>query len=79
MGEIRGGRPGLPVPNSPYGLCGRETTLNSKLDSVALHVYWKQDVSVSVCGGGRGGGGGDTRGRMTNAVASADNGRSQGL
>ena len=56
LGEIRGGRPGLPVPNSPYGLCGRETTLNSKLDSVALHVYWKQDVSVSVCGGGRGGG-----------------------
>ena len=21
--ESRGGRPGLPVPNSPYGLCGR--------------------------------------------------------
>ena len=26
--ERRGGRPGLPVPNSPYGLCGREATLN---------------------------------------------------
>ena len=26
--ESRGGRPGLPVPNSPYGLCGREVTLN---------------------------------------------------
>ena len=24
-------RPGLPVPNSPYGLCGRKATLNSKL------------------------------------------------
>ena len=24
----RGGRPGLPVPNSPYGLCGRNATLN---------------------------------------------------
>ena len=24
----RGGRPGLPVPNSPYGLCGRKATLN---------------------------------------------------
>ena len=26
--EIRGGCPGLPDPNSPYGLCGREATLN---------------------------------------------------
>ena len=24
----RGGRPGLPVPNSPYCLCGRKATLN---------------------------------------------------
>ena len=22
--DSRGGRPGLPVPNSPYGLCGRK-------------------------------------------------------
>ena len=27
--EIRRGRPGLPVPNSPYGLCGCKATLNS--------------------------------------------------
>ena len=26
--ESRGGRPGLPVPNSPYGLCERKATLN---------------------------------------------------
>ena len=26
--EIRGGRPGLPVPNSPYGLSGHRATLN---------------------------------------------------
>ena len=26
--ESRGGRPGLPVPNSPHGLCGRKPTLN---------------------------------------------------
>ena len=26
--ESRGGRPGLPVLNSPYGLCGRKATLN---------------------------------------------------
>ena len=28
--ESRGGRPGLPVPKSPYGFCGRKTTLNPK-------------------------------------------------
>ena len=27
--ESRGGRNGLPVPNSSYGLCGRKATLNS--------------------------------------------------
>ena len=27
--ESRGGRTGLPVPNSSYGLCGRKATLNS--------------------------------------------------
>ena len=25
--ESRGGRPGLPVPKSPYGLCGRKATI----------------------------------------------------
>ena len=28
--ESRGGRPGLPIPNSPYGLCGR----NARLEKV---------------------------------------------
>ena len=28
--ESRGGRPELPVPNSPYGLCGRKATLNEE-------------------------------------------------
>ena len=28
--ESRGGRPGLPVPNSPYGLCGREATFEEE-------------------------------------------------
>ena len=27
--ESRGGRPGLPVPNSPYGLCGRKAPPDS--------------------------------------------------
>ena len=26
--DSRGGRPGHPVPNTPYGLCGRKATLN---------------------------------------------------
>ena len=26
--ESRGGRRGLPVPYSPFGLCGRKATLN---------------------------------------------------
>ena len=26
--ESRGSRPGLPVPNSPYGLCDRKASLN---------------------------------------------------
>ena len=25
--ESRGGRPGFPAPNKPYGLCGRKATL----------------------------------------------------
>ena len=28
--ENRGGRPGLPVPNSPYGLCERKATLKNR-------------------------------------------------
>ena len=27
--ESGGGRPGLPVSNSPYGLCGRKAPLNA--------------------------------------------------
>ena len=26
--DCQGGHPGLPVPNSPYGLCGHKATLN---------------------------------------------------
>ena len=29
--ESRGGRPGLPVPDSPYGLCEHKATLNLNL------------------------------------------------
>ena len=28
--ESRGGRPGFPVPNSPYGPCGRKATVEEE-------------------------------------------------
>ena len=42
--ESRGGRPGLPVPNNPYGLCGRKTTLNCSLSD--LRSCGKVEVDV---------------------------------
>jgi len=39
--ERRGGRPGLSVPNSPYGLCGRKATLNLTLHQVTFEVDCK--------------------------------------
>ena len=36
--ESRGGRPGLPVPSSPYGLCGRKATLNLRCVKVEVAV-----------------------------------------
>ena len=35
--ESRGGRPELPVPNSPYGLCGRKATLNLNLEEYPVY------------------------------------------
>ena len=39
--ESRGGCPGLPVPNSPYGLCGRGATFEEDtfIVSFALFAY----------------------------------------
>ena len=34
--ESRGGHPGLPVPNSPYGLCGRKATLEHSVRAQEL-------------------------------------------
>ena len=36
LGESRGGRPGLPVPDSPYGFCGRKAILNERTNSKTL-------------------------------------------
>ena len=43
--ESRGGRPGLPVPKKPYGLCGRKATLNWTLFS-ELRSCVKVEVAV---------------------------------
>ena len=37
----RSGRPGLPVPNIPYGLCGRKATLNLNSDTQSSGAVWK--------------------------------------
>ena len=34
--ESRGGHPGLPVPNSPYGLYGRKATFNQLKTNLLL-------------------------------------------
>ena len=36
--ESRGGRPGLPAPNSPYGLCGRKATLKDPALELWSHM-----------------------------------------
>ena len=58
--ESRCGRPGLPVPNSPYGFCGRKATLNwnfmpgtgqSETDFAcfASSLFCLPDLCVCVC------------------------------
>ena len=42
--ERRGGRPGLPVPNSAYGLCGRKAT-SKKEDQTELRICVKVEVN----------------------------------
>ena len=42
--EGRGGRPGIPVPNSPYGLCGRKATLICSFSELRSCVKVEVDV-----------------------------------
>ena len=44
--ESRGGRLGLPVPNKPYGFCGRKATLNLNEIASELRNYVKNEVDV---------------------------------
>ena len=36
--KVRGGRPGLPVPNSPQDLCGRKATPELELRHIAVYL-----------------------------------------
>ena len=47
--ESRGGRPGLPVPNSPYGLWGCKPTLNCSISKLWSCVKVEVDVLGSTC------------------------------
>ena len=46
--EGRGGRPGLPVPNNAFGLCGRKATLN--LNWIVSELRSRVKVEVDVLG-----------------------------
>ena len=44
--ESRGGRPGLPLPNSPHGLCEPKETMNVNETSSELRSCVKVAVAV---------------------------------
>ena len=44
--ESQGGRPGLPVLNSPYGLCGHKAAMNCSISELTRCV----EVEVTVQG-----------------------------
>ena len=46
--ESRGGRPGLPVANSSYGLCGLKATLNLNPCHTEIRSCVKVEVDVEV-------------------------------
>ena len=47
LSESRGGRPGLPVPNNPYGLCCRVATVNLNILSVESQASGEHCVASS--------------------------------
>ena len=50
MHESGGGRPGLPIPSSPYGLCGRKATLKSNFFFSVSELRSCVKVEVAVLG-----------------------------
>ena len=47
LGESRGGRPGLPVPNKPDGFCGRKAALKRKAMSVSVRCVAPRPLAVN--------------------------------
>ena len=50
--ENRGGRPGLPVHNSPYSLRGRKATLNKQWPIHGAGVLYTEHAGVPAYTGG---------------------------
>ena len=48
--KVGGGRPGFPVRNSLYGLCGRKATLNKCVEDFRLDWVSCVKVEVAVLG-----------------------------
>ena len=44
--ESRGGRPGIPFPNKPYGFCGHKATLKQMANHPELRNCVKVEVAV---------------------------------
>ena len=44
--ESRGGRPGLPVPNKPYGFSGRKAPLSITVNVVSVDCQCGQCVTT---------------------------------
>ena len=47
--ESRGGRLGLPVPNSPHGLCGRRAALHLNLNNYTVSVSYTHLRAHELC------------------------------
>ena len=48
--ESRGGRPGFPVPDNPYSVCGRKATMNLTTSSVYAGIgYYGSNQLTNSC------------------------------
>ena len=47
--ESRGGRPGLSVPNNPYGLCGRKSAVEEEVKTVRDYRTEDSEAGLQDC------------------------------
>ena len=47
--ESRSGRPGLSVPNNPYGLCGRKSTVEEEVKTVRDYRTEDSEAGLQNC------------------------------